>query len=65
HVDRGWVCSQTSELLLWLPRPNRYGLWTPRTKLVIGKPQTLISFENCVHGREWNSCYIYGQGKTL
>ncbi|KAJ7159010.1 quinon protein alcohol dehydrogenase-like superfamily [Mycena crocata] len=57
RLQAGWICSRFSELLLWLPSPNRFGLWTPHTKVVIGKQQTLISFQNCVHGRNWKDCY--------
>ncbi|KAJ7450287.1 hypothetical protein B0H11DRAFT_1877526 [Mycena galericulata] len=57
-LDGGWVSSSSGELLLWLPPPSRDGVWTPCTKLVIGRKQTRISFENSVHGTEWKKCYI-------
>ncbi|KAJ7872265.1 hypothetical protein B0H14DRAFT_2264280, partial [Mycena olivaceomarginata] len=56
-LNGGWACTHSSELLLWLPSPNRYGLWTPYTKFVIGKRQTFISFSNSVHGSNWKKCY--------
>ncbi|KAJ7463258.1 hypothetical protein FB451DRAFT_1043079, partial [Mycena latifolia] len=59
HLDQGWVCSPTSDLLLWLPNPNRLGLWTPRTKRVIGQQQSLILFHNSVHGTDWTNCYLH------
>ncbi|KAJ7899764.1 hypothetical protein B0H13DRAFT_1622603, partial [Mycena leptocephala] len=49
----GWVSCDSSELLLWVPGPRRNGLWSPRNTLLIGKEQTLLSFENFVHGTQW------------
>ncbi|KAJ7700658.1 hypothetical protein B0H14DRAFT_3033304 [Mycena olivaceomarginata] len=57
--DYGWICSGSSNLLVWIPAQNRIGLWTPSTKLVIGTQQTKIQFHNCGHGEEWKNCYIY------
>ncbi|KAJ7464895.1 hypothetical protein B0H11DRAFT_2050263 [Mycena galericulata] len=59
YLDGGWLLSNSHELLLWLPSPNREGFWTFNTHLVIGRRQTMISFQNSVHGREWKSCYIH------
>ncbi|KAJ7450321.1 hypothetical protein B0H11DRAFT_1877549, partial [Mycena galericulata] len=58
HLDGGWACSSSRELLLWLPTTNREGVQTQHTKLVIGRKQTQLSFENSVHGTEWKNCYI-------
>ncbi|KAJ7434773.1 hypothetical protein B0H11DRAFT_2116338, partial [Mycena galericulata] len=57
-LDDGWTSSSSQELLLWLPTTNREGVWMQHTKLVIGRKQTRISFENSVHGAEWKKCYI-------
>ncbi|KAF8210877.1 hypothetical protein K438DRAFT_1569600, partial [Mycena galopus ATCC 62051] len=59
HLDGGWICSPSSNLLLWVPSPYKIGLWTPLTQLVIGQQQYQVSFENCVHGSEWKNCYIH------
>ncbi|KAJ7464882.1 hypothetical protein B0H11DRAFT_1700371, partial [Mycena galericulata] len=59
HLDGGWVLSHSGDLLLWLPSPNREGLWSPDTQLVIGRRQTMVLFQNSVHGSEWQSCYIH------
>ncbi|KAJ7193724.1 hypothetical protein GGX14DRAFT_313681, partial [Mycena pura] len=53
----GWISCDSSELLLWVPGPRRNGLWSPRNTLLIGKEQTLLSFENFVHGTQWAQCY--------
>ncbi|KAJ7511335.1 hypothetical protein B0H11DRAFT_1954756 [Mycena galericulata] len=58
HLHSGWVLSDSNDLLLWLPTPNREGLWTPGTELIIGRRQTMVSFQNSVHGSEWKNCYI-------
>ncbi|KAJ7492939.1 hypothetical protein B0H11DRAFT_1718419, partial [Mycena galericulata] len=58
YFNGGWALTSSQKLLLWLPTTNREGLWTQNTKLVIGRTQTLISFENSVYGTEWKSCYI-------
>ncbi|KAJ7445510.1 hypothetical protein B0H11DRAFT_1746777, partial [Mycena galericulata] len=59
HLDNGWAISSSGDLLLWLPSGNREGLWTLGTQLIIGRRQTMVSFQNSVHGSEWQSCYIY------
>ncbi|KAJ7940057.1 hypothetical protein B0H13DRAFT_1586791 [Mycena leptocephala] len=58
YLDGGWAFSSSGQLLLWLPRTNREGVWMQHTKLVIGRKQTRILFENSVHGMEWKKCYI-------
>ncbi|KAJ7729377.1 hypothetical protein B0H14DRAFT_2382467 [Mycena olivaceomarginata] len=60
-LDGGWIYSVSSHLLLWLPSNHRIGLWTPFTTLVIGAQQTKISFDNCVHGEKWKTCYSRAQ----
>ncbi|KAJ7801476.1 hypothetical protein B0H14DRAFT_2349518 [Mycena olivaceomarginata] len=64
HLDGGWASSPSSELILWLPPANRDILWTQPTKLIIGRSQTRILFDNFVYGTEWKNCYI-GQQRSI
>ncbi|KAJ7508945.1 hypothetical protein B0H11DRAFT_1676845, partial [Mycena galericulata] len=52
-----WVSCNPSEPLFWLPSHHRIGLWSPHNTLVIGTQQTILSYENFVHGTEWVKCY--------
>ncbi|KAJ7830803.1 WD40 repeat-like protein [Mycena olivaceomarginata] len=53
----GWLTSPSSELLIWLPRPLRHGLWSPNNTLVIGGRQTRLILDHVVHGSEWAKCW--------
>ncbi|KAJ7722457.1 hypothetical protein B0H14DRAFT_2411421, partial [Mycena olivaceomarginata] len=53
-----WVSLNPSELLFWVPPNYRIGLWSPNTTWVVGKHQTLLSYDNFVHGTEWTKCYM-------
>ncbi|KAJ7254334.1 hypothetical protein B0H12DRAFT_958109, partial [Mycena haematopus] len=52
-----WLSCRPSELVVWLPDSLRRGLWSPYNTLVIGKEQTILVFDNFVHGTEWTQCY--------
>ncbi|KAJ6573400.1 hypothetical protein DFH09DRAFT_915981, partial [Mycena vulgaris] len=55
--ESGWASSDSSKLLFWIPGPRRNGLWSPHTRLIIGRDQTLLSFDDFVHGANWVECY--------
>ncbi|KAJ6612376.1 WD40-repeat-containing domain protein [Mycena sp. CBHHK59/15] len=57
EIRQGWVSCRPSELLFWLPSPYRIGLWSPHNTLVIGKQQTVLAYDDFVHGPEWKQCY--------
>ncbi|KAJ7134001.1 WD40-repeat-containing domain protein, partial [Mycena crocata] len=54
----GWIYCVSTDHLLWMPGPCRNGLWSPQNTLVIGRDQTLLDFDNFVHGTEWAMCYL-------
>ncbi|KAJ7202947.1 quinon protein alcohol dehydrogenase-like superfamily [Mycena haematopus] len=57
QIHNGWVSCLPSELLFWLPVPLRAGLWSPYNTLVIGREQTLLSYDQFVYGTDWAKCY--------
>ncbi|KAJ7479262.1 WD40-repeat-containing domain protein [Mycena latifolia] len=57
EIHQGWVSCNSSDLLFWLPSPHRFGLWSPHNTVVISCQQTLLSYENFVHGSQWAQCY--------
>ncbi|KAF7350241.1 WD-REPEATS-REGION domain-containing protein [Mycena venus] len=57
-IQEGWVLSSTDELLFWLHHEYRAGFWMPLNKLIIGRQQTLLSYDNFAHGTEWAKCYV-------
>ncbi|KAJ7114805.1 hypothetical protein C8R44DRAFT_709944 [Mycena epipterygia] len=57
-IVHGWVSCHPGELLFWLPRPQRSGFWWPPTTLVINRQQTMLCYDNFVHGTEWTRCYV-------
>ncbi|KAJ7186244.1 hypothetical protein GGX14DRAFT_485608, partial [Mycena pura] len=57
-IHKGWVFSSTGELLFWLPHENRIGFWMPLNKLLIGRQQTLLSYNKFAYGTEWAKCYL-------
>ncbi|KAJ7436113.1 hypothetical protein FB451DRAFT_1307964 [Mycena latifolia] len=57
QIHKGWVSCLPSELLFWLPMPFRVGLWSPHNTLVIGRAQTLLSYDTFVCGTDWAKCY--------
>ncbi|KAJ6474550.1 hypothetical protein DFH09DRAFT_463913 [Mycena vulgaris] len=60
-IRRGWVsCDDLSDLLFWLPSAHRVGFWSPYTKLVISKEQTMLLYEKFVHGANWAECCDIG-----
>ncbi|KAJ7511385.1 hypothetical protein B0H11DRAFT_1700210, partial [Mycena galericulata] len=61
----GWLTCCPSELVIWLPRSLRNGLWAPHNTLVIGEEQTMLIFDNFVHGTEWKQCYVGRQTSVL
>ncbi|KAJ7447541.1 hypothetical protein B0H11DRAFT_2082334 [Mycena galericulata] len=65
YLDGGWASLPSSKLLLWLPPANRNTLWTQHTKLLIGRSQTRILFDNSAYGTEWKNCYIGRKGGTM
>jgi hypothetical protein len=45
-------------LLFWLPHEHRIGFWMPLNKLIIGRQQTLLSYNKFAHSTEWAKCYL-------
>ncbi|KAJ6542931.1 hypothetical protein B0H19DRAFT_957827, partial [Mycena capillaripes] len=60
-IQNGWVSCNELNLLFWLPATLRNGFWSPHNTLVIAKQQTLLSYENFVHGSDWTMCYASPQ----
>ncbi|KAH9942674.1 hypothetical protein B0H21DRAFT_696253, partial [Amylocystis lapponica] len=55
--QNGWILGENQELLLWIPPMYRKGLWSPRTKVIIGIPSTKLDFSHFVHGTSWVKCH--------
>ncbi|KAJ7697727.1 hypothetical protein B0H17DRAFT_928257, partial [Mycena rosella] len=52
-----WVSCIFLELLFWVPKAQRIGLWSPNNTAVIGRRQTKLSYTKFVHGTDWVKCY--------
>jgi WD40 repeat protein len=57
HLDGNWIMLPDDTYLLWMPDPNKSGLFWPRTTTVIGCTPTLLEFKNFVHGKNWSQCF--------
>ncbi|KAJ6505428.1 hypothetical protein C8R45DRAFT_972649, partial [Mycena sanguinolenta] len=57
-LQDGWVLSGHNELLFWLPHEHRIGFWMPLNQLIIGRQQTLLSYNMFAHGTQWAKCYL-------
>jgi len=51
-----WILGPQTRLLLWIPHMYFQGLYTPRTKCVIGIVSTELDLSHFAHGPLWQSC---------
>ncbi|KIJ31737.1 hypothetical protein M422DRAFT_36109 [Sphaerobolus stellatus SS14] len=56
-TTEGWVLSQDTKCLFWVPLHYRLGLCRPSGLLVIGAPNCKVDFEASAHGMSWTDCY--------
>ncbi|KAI0028413.1 hypothetical protein K488DRAFT_89761 [Vararia minispora EC-137] len=59
----GWIVFKTAterRLIAWIPAVQRYQLYMPRTKLIIGGKHASVQLDmsEFTHGTEWTKCYI-------
>lgn len=52
----GWVLGPHGELLFWVPKERRKGLWYPGMTHLTTKNVTKLNFDNFVHGSRWTKC---------
>jgi WD40 repeat protein len=56
QMKNGWILGSRSELLFWVPPPNRVGLWRPSNTAIMARRLTNLDLSNFVHGTSWHQC---------
>lgn len=57
RTNSDWMLGEDRELVLWVPKHYRSGIWTPHTEHIVGVPTVKIDLTDSVHGTEWTKCY--------
>ena len=55
--EDGWILGPYNRLLLWVPPMYFSGLYTPRTKYLIGMTAMELDLSNFAHGQVWEFCW--------
>ena len=62
--DNGWIKSDKSNLICWVPHWYLHGLIWPSNVALIGAVPVQVDFDRFVQGPEWTKCCTYASSKA-